>query len=265
MKGHAPQLRLVTWNLAHGRGGSFRVGWVMPSRIQRTIEAAGQWLARADVDVACVQEIDETLAESRSVQPLSSLHASSGLEHLAFGPTNARPRPLVFAYGNAILSRLPLERTEHQRFGRSPLGEKGFQYAEVRVDAHCWQPVVNCHLGIRGPRTRLRHGRAMLRHLRALPHAKNRLPPIVAGDFNATDLVENDAMRLMLQELHAWGNYQHVPTDEATYPASRPWRRLDFVLIPACWELVEHEVPAVRHSDHRPVCVTLRLRSGVTE
>ena len=66
-------------------------------------------------------------------------------------------------------------------------------------------------------------------------------------------------MRELLDALRpVRGDYRIHPVDAPTFHAIRPTRRLDFVFLPAPFELLGCSVPPVRLSDHRPVVVDFR-------
>ena len=90
-------LRLVTYNIHKGIGGGDR-----RYRPERIIET----LAHVQADIAFLQEVDEDVPRSRHDMQAELLAAELGFSHLAFQRNVTLKKGW---YGNAILSRFPLE------------------------------------------------------------------------------------------------------------------------------------------------------------
>ena len=94
--------------------------------------------------------------------------------------------------------------------------------------------------------------------------AEETMPVIVAGDFNST--ADNWSYRA----LRTAGGVSRTDAYQAaggwswgrTYHATRPFVRIDFVLVDPALEVTSARTTPVTFSDHRPVRVGLRWRAG---
>jgi len=131
-----PSLRVATWNITGARRE--RTGEVDLEAVLAGARALG-------VDLLSVQEVDRELARShRADQPQAIAEALGPDWYWSYAPALAGDdfRPLTGpdpggpAYGNLLLSRLPLEGVEHLRFPPAGGGEpRTALVATVRVGA----------------------------------------------------------------------------------------------------------------------------------
>ena len=153
--------------------------------------------------------------------------------------------------GNAILSRRPLEPVGNPSLiGRQPF------YVTKNNRRVLW-----CSTKLQGRRVLL----AAI-HTDSFKPARNLAqtsqlidfcgdsPAIMAGDFNANP--GEPSIELLL-ELCRWIDLADSPP---TYPSDKPAQRIDFILAPATWELIEERVIERNVSDHRPVVSTFRVK-----
>ena len=127
------RLRLVTFNIAHGRGLTPIQGLTSPRKLRVNLRRIADLLGKLGADLVALQEIDECSVWSGSFDHLDYLRAHAGFPHAAFGINNRRAGLVNLSYGNAILSRFPIDETETIVFGKRKLGEKGFLFAEIDV------------------------------------------------------------------------------------------------------------------------------------
>lgn len=250
------RLRLVTYNIAHGRGLTPIQGLTSSRKLRLNLRKIAGLLGTLGADLVAMQEVDECSIWAGSFDHLDYLRAHAGFKHAAFGINNRRSGLMNLCYGNAILSRFPISETETIVFGKRRLGEKGFLFAEIDVGGRV-VPVVNLHFHF-GSRTRRL---VQLDHLVAWLRAKERergrswaVPPIVCGDFNTPD-TGNDATASLLSHLNDYGDYCLHPQTGLTFPSPLPRRALDFVFVPPGCRMVRSEVVRSFLSDHRPVLV----------
>lgn len=250
--------RLMTFNVAHGRGLSFYQGFVSARALAANLERIAKFLKEVDADLVAMQEIDGDSHWNRRIDMPGILAEKSGYDSAMLGANTRRAGRKPLLYGNALLSRLPVTHWENRPFGNATLGEKGFLYAETRLD-RVTLPVVNLHLCYRSPVRRREQIGRLLEFLEQRPVPPGTTAPVVCGDFNCTANQSDDAVRELLSALRiARGEYRVHPVDTPTFHALHPTRRLDFVFLPANFRLLGCEVPAVRLSDHRPVVVDFR-------
>lgn len=237
-------LRVVTYNIRHGRGLDGRVD----------LEATLATLRRAGADWIGLQEVDRGRARSGRVDQAAWLAARLGVRAV-FGPSLRAGGGDGGDYGNALLCRGPVAEVEVQRL--PALAEpRTCLWARVGVGpgpgAYCWVGVT--HLGL--PLCDRR------RQVRALAARIERLsgPVILLGDFNATPGAEE------LTPLHALlvdaagaaglaaGTYRG--DDERD---RRRGLRIDFVWVSREIGVRRAEVLESRASDHLPLVVDLSL------
>jgi endonuclease/exonuclease/phosphatase family metal-dependent hydrolase len=159
-------------------------------------------------------------------------------------------------YGNAILSRFPINETGDGRL-RPPQG--GREGVPLRGDRRRRRivPIVNLHLHFGSRRRRLLQLDLLVAWLRQKDRERGRfwaVPPIVCGDFNNPD-TRDDATAAMLSHLGDYGEYSLHPLMGLTFPSPLPRRALDFVFVPPGCRAVRSEVVRSFLSDHRPVMV----------
>jgi len=250
--------RLMTYNVAHGRGLSLYQGFVSHAALRRNLERLAVFLRESEADVVALQEIDGDSHWNGHLDMPAFLGEHAGYPVAWLGVNTRREGRKPLNYGNALLSRLPVVYRENIPFGRATLGEKGFLYAEVRLD-RLIVPVVNLHLCYRSPTRRRAQIAALAQYLAARETAPGTTPPVVCGDFNTQAARPDDAVRELLEALRAVrGDYRVHPVDVPTFHSIRPTRRLDFVFLPQSFRLLHCEVPKLRLSDHLPVLVDFR-------
>ena len=176
-------LRVATWNIFGGRTWD-------GARVDLDLTLAT--LRRLDADLVAIQEVDRDQPRSQRADQASLLGAALGMDWryapALLGtrgspdgwrpPAPADPDPGGTAYGNALLSRLPLEQTETVLLPRSGRDEP--RVAVVARLAHGGRrlTVAGTHLSfVPGPN--LGQLRALQRHLDELGG-----PRLLLGDLN---------------------------------------------------------------------------------
>lgn len=254
------RLRIVTYNIAHGRGLQPIQGLTGRRKIRSNLLKIAKLLTDLRPDVVALQEIDENSSWAGSFDQLSFLREFTGMEHAVFGINNRRTGLLKLCYGNAILSRYPIVESENVVFGRKTVGEKGFLFAEIAVPSGRL-PVVNMHLHYRSRAHRIKQIEKVMHyitHKRLHRKAHWLIPPLVCGDMNNPSHTD-DATASLLTYFSQHGHYTLHPQRARTFPSPMPRRTLDFVFLPpGC---VEVYCLVVRSwlSDHRPVMVEFKL------
>lgn len=254
------RLRIVTYNIAHGRGLQPIQGLTGRRKIRSNLLKIAKLLTDLRPDVVALQEIDENSSWAGSFDQLSFLREFTGMEHAVFGINNRRTGLLKLCYGNAILSRYPIVESENVVFGRKTVGEKGFLFAEIDVPTGRL-PVVNMHLHYRSRAHRIKQIEKVMHyitHKRFHRKAHWLIPPLVCGDMNNPSH-KDDATASLMSYFSQHGHYTLHPQRARTFPSPMPRRTLDFVFLPpGC---VEVYCLVVRSwlSDHRPVMVEFKL------
>ncbi len=252
-------VRLVTFNTHHGVGVDDRHDLPRLARV----------LASVDADIICLQEVDRYYGD-RSEDVDQALLLSRALDmQLAWGPAIDEPRSggrPARQYGNALLSRLPILISDVHPLpggGEPRIALRTF----VELDGGAlW--ITTTHLTTRSPGERA----DQIATIAGL-HTEPMETGVIVGDFNARpDAAElaplrerfGDAWELAEErdDQAGWRFWQH---DEGrTHPAGSPHRRIDQVWVsPGVDVAVARVLDAGGASDHLPLVVELRVRSGV--
>jgi endonuclease/exonuclease/phosphatase family metal-dependent hydrolase len=254
--------RIVTFNIAHGRGLSPFQGLHGRRRFQRNLQKISKLLDELKPDIVALQEIDENSRWSGSFDHLSYLKALADFPHAVFGVNNRRTGGYQLNYGNAILSRHPIVAWENVTFGTHKVGEKGFLYAEIDVRGHLL-PIVNLHLHYRSRAHRFRQIDQLMAYLNAKREHRRlqwATEPVLCGDLNNPSH-RLDATASLFQYFSLQGHYTlHPPQGVRTFPAPWPRRALDFIFLPPGCHVLHCQVVRCNLSDHRPVMVEFTLK-----
>lgn len=233
--------RLLSYNIHKGIGGVDRRYDL--GRIIDTIQ-------QCQPDVAFLQEVDDGVPRSRQHAQAELLAAQTGLEHFTY-QRNVRLR--VGHYGNAILSRYPLEDPAHIDLTVRPKKRRGALVARWRVPVgeHAkTMTLVNLHIGLSGIERQWQLRR--LFRLSHLTELRDRTPLVIGGDFN--DFWNTLGWRVMEP-----AGFSATGPAIRTFPARLPLRPLDKVffrgdLRPLKTYVGMSEV-AREASDHLPLVV----------
>lgn len=255
------RLRIVTFNIAHGRGLMPIQGMTSARKIRLNLRKIGKLLTSLEPDIVAIQEIDECSRWAGNFDHLDYLRDFTHLPHAVFGINNRREGLLNLAYGNAFLSKHPIIESETVVFGRSKVGEKGFLFSEFDIDGQR-VPMVNLHLHYASRIHRFRQMDRLLAYLREKERVRPvrwSVSPIVCGDFNNPGSHQGDATSSLLSHLYDLDDYVLHPKEGRTFPSPLPSRLLDFVFLPPGCTDVQSKVIRSLLSDHRPVMVEFSL------
>ena len=250
------RIRLVTFNIAHGRGLTPIQGLTSRRKLRVNLRRIAALFGELKPDVIALQEIDECSRWAGNFDHLDYLRVHAGFEHGVFGINNRRVGLLNLSYGNAILSRHQIAETETVTFGTRSVGEKGFLFAELSLDGKC-VPIINLHLHFSSRAQRLRQLERLTSWLRSKTASDGHrwhVPPIICGDFNNPG-TKDDATSALLKHLARYGDYTLLPVEGHTFPSPLPSRALDFVFVPQGCRVTHSSVVRSFLSDHRPVVV----------
>jgi endonuclease/exonuclease/phosphatase family metal-dependent hydrolase len=163
-------------------------------------------------------------------------------------------------HGTAVLSRGAMQPRESLAFQTSFLDDKGYVRATVAPASLGGRAidVVSVHLDPFTGGARRRQIDAMARWL-----ARRERPVVVMGDMNAAWGRETggDVARLAsVLGLCAWEPRGGGRGALGTYPAGRPWRRIDWILVSPELSFASYAVVPARVSDHRGVVADVVFR-----
>jgi endonuclease/exonuclease/phosphatase family metal-dependent hydrolase len=237
----------MTWNVHGLRGRDRRRD---PARIAEVIRACAP-------DVAGLQEVGAPAEPGGPERAADHLAELTGMQ-LAFGPTLVPGRG--YAYGNAVLSRTPIETIRTYDLsvpGREPRCCIRADVAFPGTRVH----VFSAHLGLHWREKRRQA--AQLLSADILRDAALAHPLVLMGDFNS--LTRRSAVpRWLRRELTDCA----LAAGDAgpTFPSRFPLLRLDHVYVSSALAVRRAQVlrsPVARMaSDHLPVIVELELAPG---
>ncbi|HLE84384.1 MAG TPA: endonuclease/exonuclease/phosphatase family protein [Thermoanaerobaculia bacterium] len=250
----AGTVRLLTWNVAHGRADAFHQALLPRDEVERNLAAIAGILRHERPDVVALQEADGPSAWSGNFDHVSALALDSGLGHFYRGDHN--PFGLTsyeLSSGTALVSRLPLESTRSTPFAANWRDTKGFVLATVEIPGTGQElDVVSVHLDFLNPAER----REQILALAAVLEGRDR-PRVVLGDLNCEAASARGAFDLLAERL---GVVPYEPAlDQPTYPAGSPSRRLDWILASPELEFISYRAVEATLSDHLGVVAELRL------
>jgi endonuclease/exonuclease/phosphatase family metal-dependent hydrolase len=205
-----------------------------------SLDALADTIRAETPDVVVLEEVPRgwMIAEQHDV--LTYLSERLGMQYV-FGPE------IGDAYGNAVLSRLPVTEVDYLHFERQqrlryqPRGAIFLRIADVLVIA--------THLDHNADATDVRQGQVHS----ILAKWNLRSPAIVAGDLNA---VPGSAELSLLQQSGFRDLAQADNAEQATFPASSPAQRIDYVWGVGVSGTQAHTVASTA-SDHRPLVMTI--------
>ncbi|QDT01337.1 endonuclease/exonuclease/phosphatase family protein [Adhaeretor mobilis] len=244
-------LRLMTYNIHKGIGGLDR-----KYRLERIVEVIDHYRP----DVACLQEVDEGVPRSHRDHQVEKLAEQLGYQHTAF-QRNVKLRR--GAYGNAILSRFPIQECIDIDLTVRPKKRRQAQLARLIAETPHGSAnltVVNLHLGLAGFERTIQLRRLFASGELSKPPSDHVLDQaiIVAGDFN--DVWENLGKRLLQPQ-----GFQRAGAGIRTFPAIAPLRALDGIHFRGRPLSYGHSFAgrtniAKQASDHRPLVADFELK-----
>ncbi|MFI5356231.1 MAG: endonuclease/exonuclease/phosphatase family protein [Opitutales bacterium] len=250
------RLRILTFNIAHGRGLTPIQGLTLGRKLRANLRRIARLIGDLAPDVVALQEIDQNSRWAGNFDHLDYLREHTGFAHAIFGINNRRDGLLNLSYGNAFLSRHPIIASENIVFGARRVGEKGFLYIELDIGGR-HVPLVNLHLHYRSRVHRFRQVERLMDYVtdkHRLHCDRWHMPPIVCGDLN-NQAHRPDATAELLRYFSLHGHYSLHPEGGLTFPSPLPSRGLDFIFLPPACHDVKCQVVRSYLSDHRPVIV----------
>jgi endonuclease/exonuclease/phosphatase family metal-dependent hydrolase len=238
------RLRVLTYNIHHGEGVDRKLD----------LERVAQVIVAQKPDLVALQEVDVKTQRTGGVDQAAELAKLTGM-HVAFGRTIDHQGG---QYGNAVLSRFPIESSETHPLPGAPSAERRGALA-VAVRPWARGPAVTfvaTHFDHQIEPDRVRQAEEINR----LFAGDDEQVTLLAGDFNA----EPASAPIQLLTTR-WADAAASAPDSATSPATKPRRRIDYVMLrPAGgWRVIGTTVvnePLA--SDHRPVLAVVEWQGA---
>ena len=240
-------LRVMTLNLAHGRGTGFHQALQGKDRAMANLKEIEGIVRRERPHVIALQEADQPSGWSGDFDHVEFLANSAGFD---WGVHTAHAEGVGLSYGTAVLSRLTV--ADYGAYTFNPAAAslpKGFSLATVEwSEAGLLIDVVSVHLEPLRMEIRQRQARELVAALADRPR-----PLVVMGDFNTQWDAEDGVLQTIISGLSI--NAYIPEAGLVTYP--RLGRRLDWILVSCDLTFTHLEVLEDQVSDHRAVIADL--------
>ena len=244
-------LRVLTLNIAHGRGDSFHQLLQRSATTQTNLGAIASLLKTSDAHVVALQEADGPSFWSGNFDHVAYLANQASYGHSVHA-THADGMGL--SYGTALLANLHLRDAQAITFDPElSLVPKGFVVSTIHwPGTPCIDiDIVSIHLDFASRSVRKRQATELIETLRA----RNR-PLIVMGDLNSEWQLHDSTVQYLSREL-ALSAYSPERTDLDTFPAFG--ERLDWILVSPELKFHSYSVLTDVVSDHRGVVAELEV------
>ena len=248
-------LRVVTLNIAHGRGDSANQMLLGEGAVRGNLLHLAGLLDRSQADAIALQEADAPSAWSGNFDHVGFLLENSRYRCAVHG-IHARNR--FYAFGTALISPQAFRGTFTHSFRPSrPTTTKGFS-----VGALAWNPggrlpeprlvkIASVHLDFSRRSVRRSQVDEMVRVLGNIDG-----PLVLMGDFNTDWKAEDSSLRAVAAGLDL---QSYDPDSERLGTYGDSGSRLDWILVSRDLEFQHHEVFPDIVSDHLAVVADLRL------
>jgi endonuclease/exonuclease/phosphatase family metal-dependent hydrolase len=249
----APRLRLLTVNLAHGRGTGFHQAFQTADDARRNLDGIEALIRREAPDVIALQEADAASAWSGQFDHVDYLARAADYD---WGVHTSHARGIGLSYGTAVLSRLPVRDHAALTFvpARAAL-PKGFSLATVYwPEAGIELDVISVHMEPLRQAVRQRQASQLVAALADRPR-----PLVIMGDFNTEWDHEDGVLRQLTDEL---GLVAYSPEGDAIVTYPRLGRRLDWILVSEPLRFKGFHVLDDEVSDHRVVVADVEVRGA---
>ncbi|MFD9949546.1 endonuclease/exonuclease/phosphatase family protein [Nonomuraea sp. NPDC059023] len=226
-------LKLIAYNI--------RMGFGLDGRL--SLDRIAAWAAAQKPDLVLLSEVDRGWLLNGGHDDLARIARGLGMSYY-FAPAADE------LWGDALLTNLPVNALTSHRLGAHDY-PTGAQAQTFTVEVGGKEiGVVNTHL--QAPEGQAPEVAAIVRGLRA-----GGRPVVLAGDLN---LRRGDPGMRVLESAGLTDPLVALG-DPPTSPADAPKERIDHVLVSEGLTVASAEVPPLRHSDHLPVLVVLRITS----
>ncbi len=255
-----PELAVMTYNVAHGRGRRFHQVLVGRATMERHLEGIAGHILAQQPHIVALQEIDQASIWAHRVDQLAMLKRLTGYTHALHGihADKALLHKPLLRYGVGILSRLEPLAFESRAFGLGRLDTKGFTAKRVLFNGRCVL-VIALHLDFRRHKRRMAQVKAVTDYVARRRRRDDHL--IIMGDFNCTTKRPSSPLYYLMDhlDLHTVAPSTYRAREHASF-ASFGGYRLDYILADKGLVFTDYRTGNARLSDHEYVVARVRLR-----
>lgn len=234
-------IKVLSYNIHHGEN--------MEGKLD--IHGIATVILATNPDLVALQEVDSATSRVNKADQLKELAAATGM-YIYFGKAMNYDGG---GFGNGILSRYPIEKTQSIALPAKGEGSEPRTAAmvTVKLPGDSLLRFVSTHLDhLEDPADRIAQVNIIIKH--AL--AQSALPLIVAGDMNALPASE---------EIGIFKEHFTDATEKLgpTWPSDKPEQKLDYVLLydKTKWHVMDAQVvEETVASDHRPVIAEVMMK-----
>jgi endonuclease/exonuclease/phosphatase family metal-dependent hydrolase len=234
-------IRVMTYNVHVGVG--------MDKKLD--LERIAAVIMKEQPDLVGLQEVDRGVTRTEGKDEIRELAALTRMDYAFAHNLDYQGGQ----YGVAILSRMLIQKTDHQKYENLREAERrGMLRVEVELAGKTIQ-FVTTHLDYQYADGRLFETEQLLKML-----SSEKGPMIVAGDFN--DEPNGSAYQRVLQSFEDAWVASRAKADGFSYPADKPAKRIDYIFIrkgdgmrvKKAWTV------STLASDHLPVVADLEIK-----
>ena len=238
-------MRIVTYNVHKCRGLDRRVS---PARIVEVLRETGA------PQIIALQEVLSVRGHAREMDQARFIAEELGMDYF-FGENR---RLNGGAYGNVVLTRLPVSATENYDITWRGREKRGCLRVDVKLDEQTLLHIFNVHLGTAFIERR-HQGRRLISD-GIINNAELRGMKVVLGDFN--EWTRGLASQLLAKHLQSADISYHLRRAR-TYPGLLPFLHLDHIYYDSTLELtrltLHRSRTALIASDHLPLIADFHL------
>lgn len=224
-------IRVVSYNIHFGAS----------KKGKPAISVVSRFLSLVDPDILCLQEVDQNTIRSLFLDQSTKLNKDLSMK-IAYGITD---NVILGKTGNLILSKFPILSVKNRVLPSS-------KYKRSALKVTLKTPigkinVINTHLSLSR-----KERKKQIEIIKAWI-LEDRLPTILAGDFNTTDMTELKPLLYFLNDPADITNQTHLKTfKDHKYNA-----RIDYIFVPKTYFIKSYGVSDFDFSDHYPVIVDI--------
>jgi len=269
-------LRVGGYNIAHARGGQLGASnWQNRSRkdLLQHLDSIASQIQKAQLDIVVLNEVDFSAAWSLDLNQAKHIATKAGYPYIVEQRNMDIALPFFkFKFGNAILSRHPIVKSEFLAFPAYAAWEDILAGNHDGVLSTIQTPmgvtgIVAIHLEYRSEAIRVKAARKLVSVINRYD-----FPVIAIGDFNSTPLFlqgsqKNTSGINAVSFLLDQGGFQTAPNianglQQFSFPSQNPSILIDWVLEKGSLDITESNIVHSALSDHLMVVSELKANDG---